>query len=1145
MRTLTSLVGISLLLVACADDTKKPIDDQGIDKQIVSDYIVGPDSTDDAGVEQDTSVDGGGADTGSKDSAAVDAYVSPDLGSTATPGICRRAPKVTLVGGEAVIEDDTSKYDDEFSGLVCGGGTYDDLYGGQAYYRFDGKKDRWYRFSITPTFSALIYVFTNPTCTEATIEADCASEGATGDISATVYSGSPRTLYFKAPQDGEIYVAVDSKSSYSEGAFTLKINEITTPANTTCSTAAQLAFVDGKAISRGDVATAFAADEFSAVSCGSSSSYDAFDGPQVYYSFAGTRGKSYKITLKPDAASSLYFYVFGSTCTETAIETDCASAGATGDVMDSSASSPNSKSIIFSPGQDGTYTIAVDTRSDTAGGSFTLSVEDYDLPPNFECTTAQPLSFVNGKATIQGDTVGMRNEYADSITCGSYTSFDGEQAYFELNAQAGKYYSFDATTEYTSGYIYGFQKSNCGSVPAINTDCGSDGQQGFRVTGSTSGKQFIFKPTAPGAYIFAVDSSTGGYAGPFSMTVEERDAPANDTCTAATALDLSSGSASVQASTMGATSEFGDAVKCGGSTAYDGPQIYYSFEVKADRGYRINVRPTYGAYMYVFQQSSCSGAASINLDCDSAGAAGFASGYISSNSTKEFLFRPTAPGIYVIGIDSSDLGTFGDLSLTVEEVVPPTNQVCAQATALSFTNDKAHVSGSTAFALDDLAISCGKPEYFDGPQVYYELTAEANKSYWIKFTPTFSDAYLYIFGNSCVAADVNAACSSGGTSGDVVGPVHGTARSFYFTPTTPGVYTIAVDSNLSTYADEFGDFELDIEAFSAPTNGSCAAAETVTFVDNAATVSGFTTGGSNEFAGAIACGGTVTFDGPQAYYKAALQGGVKYILRASTDFEAEVYYFRDSANCQATGIEADCGGTDPNLGGHFSLTAGYPKTFSFVPPTSGTYVIAIDSPLATESGRYELSLSAFVVPTLTAPFTFDFEATGGGLAATGDWEYGQVAFVGNNCDSYLDPVPPTNGLGHDNQQRGMWATVLNNCYTNAGNDDGYGGGCDVGDPTDDSILAFRVTIPSTATSAKLVLEHWLDGSTDFDHPAIFVDGAVVEAICPYFDDPMWEHLEIDLAAYIGKTSLVELHWVATAGSNRAGWYIDQLGVTIQ
>ncbi|MBW2733626.1 MAG: hypothetical protein JRH20_14655 [Deltaproteobacteria bacterium] len=1147
---------VSLLLVACGDDSTELTLDSGPDVGVSLDALTESGALHDGSsqVVGDAKVDGSGlredaalaTDFGSTDAAStlVDATMMPDFGVTTYPGTCRRAPKVTLVGGQATIEDDTSKYEDEFSDLVCGGGAYDELDGAQAYYRFDGKKDHWYRLSITPTFSAVLYVFTNSRCTEASIEADCASEGATGDLSSTTYSNLPRSFYFKAPQDGEIYVAVDSESSYADGPFTLKIQEISAPINATCANAAPLAFIDGKAITRGDIALAFSPDEFSGVGCGSSS-YNHFDGPQVYYSFEATKGEAYKISLRPTAASSLYFYIFGSTCTQAAINADCSSEGVSGDVMTSSVSSPKVSTLIFVPAQSGSITIAVDTRIDSAGGAFTLSVEDYAMAPNLECTSAAPVTFTHGKATIEGDTLAMRNEYADNISCGGYSEFDGEQAYFEINAQAGKYYYFDVTTSYTSGYLYGFRKTSCGGIADINADCGSDGERGFRVSSSTTGKQFIFKPVVPGSYVFAVDSSAPGYAGPFTLSIEEHDAPLNDTCAAATPLVFSGGTATVLSSNKGATSEFGDTVKCGNTIAYDGPQVYYSFEAKADYGYRVTLKPTYGGYMYLFQQSACSSAASINADCESAGATGFTSGYVGANDSKAVLFRPSSPGTYVIGIDSSDMGNFGDFVLRVDEMTPPPNQLCSEASALTFVDGKVNVKGSTSLALNELPVACGEPEYFDGPQVYYNFNAEAGKTYWFRFKPSFDAAYLYIFGDSCVAPDINAACSSEGQTGELIGPVSQGSETFYFKPTTAGITTIGVDSNLSKDADELGDFELEIEAFDVPANGSCTSAKALTFVDNVASVSGYTAGATNEFAGAISCGGSAHLDGPQVYYKAALQAGIKYIVRANADFDAELYYFRDAANCQAAGIEADCGGSDANLGEHVSLPSGQAKVTTFVPPVDGTYIFAMDSLTATELGRYELSISAFIVPTVTAPFNFDFEASSAGLAPTGDWEHGEVSFVGDNCDSYLAPRPPTGGLGHDSQQTGMWATVLNNCHANAANDDGYGGGCSVGDPTDDSILAFSVTIPSTHTKATLVLWHWLDGSTSYDHPAVFVDNAAVLTICPTTDDPKWEKLEVDLTAHIGKTTLVELHWVATAGSNRAGWYIDEVGVEVQ
>ncbi len=211
------------------------------------------------------------------------------------------------------------------------------------------------------------------------------------------------------------------------------------------------------------------------------------------------------------------------------------------------------------------------------------------------------------------------------------------------------------------------------------------------------------------------------------------------------------------------------------------------------------------------------------------------------------------------------------------------------------------------------------------------------------------------------------------------------------------------------------------------------------------------------------------------------------------------------------------------------------------------YYFVVDGTKATDAGAFDLTLSGYLVPTISVPaggLTLDFETQNGGLAAKGDWEWGQYNWTGTGCTGTSDH--PTTGQGHVAAQKGMWATVLGGCYSNNNSAQGT---CTSGssDKSDDSILTFNLTLPASWTSAKIEWWEWVDVFTNFDWTEVWVDGKLDTAtqVCSGQPAKKWEKKSIDLSAYVGKTVNVAYHLMATGVVNEAGWYIDEIVVSGQ
>ena len=793
-------------MVGCSDDTTSTKKDKGVvyDQKVVDSSVdMGVDSTKptpdgapDQLVKQDT---GPTPDTGPKvDLPVVDQGPTPDLPQTDTTVVtpdqavpnpdqgaggnatCANAQLLTFAGGAVTVNGDTTGATDQFPTLACkyGYGTSTiTMDGPQLYYKFSATKDQWYKVLLTSTFAnAHAVIFTSATCTEADIQTDCQSGGLTGEFSEDVDDAKTRATYFKAPATGMVYVAVDSESA--AGAFTLSVEEMATVTNGTCATPTALTFFNGKATLRGDLGPKITPNEYATdIVCGSTSAYDE---AQAYYKFTATAGKAYKITVKSDSAGWLYSYAFqAASCgTAAAINTDCATAK-------TSSYADNGKTItyVFAPAAAGDYIIAVDTKYNDDYGGFSLTVEDFTPPTNGACATPTAITLTAGAATVQGSTLGLTDEYP-LLDCGGFTVFDGPQAYYEFLPTAGKYYKVTLKPTF-SAYAYWFIKASCGTVASMNADCGgtNGGKMGSISSGAT-GSMIISGQSAP--LLIGVDSSDPGTAGDFELTIEEVIPPANDTCATATALTLTNGTVSVTGDNSLATDQSNlPSSGCTGGTT-PGADLFYSVAVQAGKTYAIRVDATFDSAPYILDGCTTS---TCLLGVDN----NFSSGL------ETMIYAPTADATVIIVVDPYSASGKGSFTLEVTEVIPPTNNTCATAEALTLTAGKATVTGDTTLATNDfsLASSSCTGDTSPGNEVFYSIPVTASVPVTVELDATF-DSVLYLLD----ACGTPPTCLAGADNNFGSG-----IETLTFTPTTTGTVIIGVDGYDT---GDYGTFTLKI-----------------------------------------------------------------------------------------------------------------------------------------------------------------------------------------------------------------------------------------------------------------------------------------------------------------------------------------------
>lgn len=277
-------------------------------------------------------------------------------------GSCAQAETLPLVAGKAVVSADTSQAGtDEFGSAVTCGKSYG-FDAAQLYYKVPLQGGKTYRVTLDPnSFDGVLYAFAASTGCSAT----AVNLGCNGNISDAIGSGTPESLLLSPVVDADWIVVVDGYVASDAGTFTLKLEEIVTPTNSSCSKAQAVALTAGQLTFTGD--TSLSKNEFgNAVSCGSS--YD-FDAPQLYYRVSLSAGKTYKVGMTSTGFDgALYAFAASAGCTAPAIDAACSG------TVSEQVSAGKTEVITVAPAVDGDWIVVVDGYTSSEAGPFELTI---------------------------------------------------------------------------------------------------------------------------------------------------------------------------------------------------------------------------------------------------------------------------------------------------------------------------------------------------------------------------------------------------------------------------------------------------------------------------------------------------------------------------------------------------------------------------------------------------------------------------------------------------------------------------------------------------------------------------------------------------------------------------------------------------
>jgi len=554
-----------------------------------------------------------------------------------------------------------------------------------------------------------------------------------------------------------------------------------------CLGAQPIGLASGKASVKGD--TTGAQNEFGAlVRCGEQV---AMAGPQRYYWLSMEKQRVYRLELKPTFDAVLYLF---SECSQTLINVDCASGGATG-IYSGVIAAQGQGGITFVPPASGNYRVAVDSLDPAQAGAFQLEVQEWTAPAHASCGGAKPLTMTGGSATVNDSTLGATDD-GGQLTCGLQATLDGPQLYYAVELEASSWYRITLQPQFTATLLVASAAGGCVAAN-LETDCSGIGGTVLPLVPQGGEGATAFHPPVSGTYIVAVDSPDAAQAGAFDLEVQTFTPPSAMVCEGAQALPLVAGQATASGDTTALLNDRGALMSCGVAPLV-GPQTYYQLALQA-KTYELRLSPSFPAVLAV--GTSC---LMLPADCAAGGLVGDALA-VAQGTVGTLLFTPGSAGTYHVSVEGQSATAEGPFTLQVVEYVKPVNGSCATPQLLALAQSPAEALGDTGPLSNDLVgVSCGDPVGpWPGPQAYHRVSLEGGVSYSITLVPeaTFDPAlYAFPAATACTATDVNAACT--GLSSDAVGA--GVPESLTLTPAVDTDYILVVDawspSEVGTYA---------------------------------------------------------------------------------------------------------------------------------------------------------------------------------------------------------------------------------------------------------------------------------------------------------------------------------------------------------
>ncbi len=456
-----------------------------------------------------------------------------------------------------------------------------------------------------------------------------------------------------------------------------------------------------------------------------------------------------------------------------------------------------------------TYKIRVMSKGNpAAGGAFNLVVVPA-TPGNDVCMGGgDPLYTIPGSGgTMIGNLTPANSEGNAANSCQSGTGQKDLFYYFTPSSSCPWTISLCSTSPSIDTAI---SIGTLCPTPSLSnaTTCDDDG------CGTLAGlsRMLNLTLTAGTPYIIRVAQfSSSVTTGCFTLTVTP-GAPANDTCATATLLSTGGGTATVTADNSCATDD-GLVPSCG-ATSKD---LWWTLTTTASQAgnWRINTCGSLIDTVLTVYNTSCAVPTEVASGCNDDATSGICSG----SSQSEVLVSLAASTTYRIRVASKGVSAGGAITLKVNAEIPPANNNCSGAIAL--TLGAAAVSGNTALATNDGTASCD-PGGASSRDVWYSVVLSsalaANQQLSIDTCGSAMDTVLSAYSGTC-AVPVEIGCNDdcGGS------PCGATSSCLTFSGLPAGTYLIRVSDKGAAVGGV-----INIKAALTVVNDTCGGAIAVT-----------------------------------------------------------------------------------------------------------------------------------------------------------------------------------------------------------------------------------------------------------------------------------------------------------------------------
>lgn len=451
-----------------------------------------------------------------------------------------------------------------------------------------------------------------------------------------------------------------------------------------------------------------------------------------------------------------------------------------------------------------------DAPSDASPDAMTDAMTDAMPLAGDACAMAEVITISGGlgTATLTGTTAGYANDYMPDACASGYLQ-DGPDHVYEVSVPAGAL--LGATVTPASGYdpgiyLVGAPAAMCDAMP-ITCLAGSD--EGL--SGAPDTVRHV-NETGADVTVFVVVDGTSTTGGAFTLDVVVGAPPPGDTCQSAEPITLSSGMATVSATTATASLYANDYVPTDASCEDgEGNDRVHAVTVPAGERLIATVTPQTGFDVTLNlvggPAAMCDASPIVCLESADNGSSGGAETVTYVNPTGS----PVEVLLVVDGYDSDDEGTY-DLAVTVGVIPPPpAGDTCQLAEPITLTGGAATVTGTTATTagyVDDYQPPSGCAGSFlhDGNDRVHAITVPAGARLTATVTPTTSwDTSIYFVGGPAASCDADPIVCLAGA--DASGS--GAAETIAYDNTTAAPVEVMIVVDSYDPSDE-GDYALAV-----------------------------------------------------------------------------------------------------------------------------------------------------------------------------------------------------------------------------------------------------------------------------------------------------------------------------------------------